>query len=879
MKRVTANKGENVDFVDLHLHSTYSNLDGFGMPDQIVARAKEIDRKSIALTDHGSISGFVKHRKACVDHGLKPIYGCEFYVVDSLEQMFANKEQRKKHITVLAKDLEGYHNLLELATLSFSKGFYYKQTIDINMLFEHNKGLIVGSGCWNSFLQDCLKSSDIARAERLANSFKDVFGDRYFLEVQHFKLFTETMEAMKRVHDATKIPIVLTCDPHYLYENQSHIQEILHAIRDKRSFDETQVIEGAFQWPADTLFTTVSELMPAFDWKQVFDNTCGFADMCNVDMPFGDVPRFIDEQNRPTIDVFKEMLKQGIVDRGLKLEGVVKERLQKEVQLIQSKDFVDYFVIVADMIRWAKDHDIYVGPARGSSAGSLVCYCLGITEINPLQFDLIFERFIDENRTDLPDIDIDFESSRRDEVKAYLYSKYGYDRVCSIATFTQFKQRNTLDDVGKVYDIDKELIKEAKKFASVNEMSESFRSRLPKEIDYVEVLDGQLRHMGQHAAGVLIGDRPLKELIAIYTRDGENLASVEMGDASELGLVKIDVLAVSELSVIRDIAEEVGMSMRDVYDIKIDDEHTLNGFKEIDVEGVFQFNGYATKNVLKQLRQVDFEKLIACTALSKPGPFYGGGTASYIASENGDKTKDFNWHPVLDRITRATNGQIVYQEQVLQIIREVAGMSWEEANKVRGVISKSKGDEAFAKYWDSFRDGAIGNGLSNQQAQLVWDNIKKMGGYAFNKSHAVSYALLAWWSMYFKRHYPLAFYCASLNKEEDKNLIREIKGKNIKVLKPFLGKSGMGWSADGNDAIRAGLTSIHGIGDKVAHALITNDYSSAKDFYTKKARGVTSKTLSVLKDAEAIEDDGYVPPEKTSTARQNSKKMQMKFDF
>ena len=841
------------DFVDLHLHSTYSNLDGFGLPEQIITRAKEIGRNTVALTDHGSISGFVKHMKACKSNDIKPVYGCEFYMVDSLTRMFAQKEQKKKHITVLAKNAQGYSNLLKLATLSYSKGYYYKPTVDVEMLFENQDGLIVLSGCWSGLLQESLRNGDLAGAIDLANSFKNVFGDRYFLEIQHFKLFTETSEALLQIHKNTGIPIVLTCDPHYLTANQSQIQEVLHAIRDKRTFDDKKVIEGAYQWQADDLFDTVTKLMPIFDWTTIFENTNHIGDTCNVDMVYGSVPRFIDEQNRPTIDIFKKMLKHGLENRNIIIKDEIKERLQKEIRLITEKDFVDYFVIVADMIQWAKNNGIYVGPARGSAAGSLVCYCLGITEINPLKFDLIFERFIDENRTDLPDIDVDFEGGRRDEVKKYLYNKYGYDRVCNIATFTQFGSLNSVDDVGRIFGVNKDDIKALKKHVGGNgKIVDSPLYKRYNEFKFAEDLDGQLRQMGQHAAGVLIGDRPLDQLIALYTREGENIASVEMGDASELGLVKIDVLSINELSLVREIADVVGMSMQDVYNISIDDKKTLKGFRTVDVEGVFQFNGYATKNVLKKLKDVNFEDLIACVALSKPGPFYSGGTDAFISSANGDKSKDFDWYPALERITRNTNGQIIYQEQVVQVIREVGNMTWEEANKIRGVISKSKGAEAFGQYWESFKSGAMDNGLSEVQAQLVWDNIKTMGGYAFNKSHAVSYALLAWWSMYFKQHHSMEFYCACLNKEEDPNLLREIKKKNIKILPTKLGFSKVGWSIEG-DSLRTGLMSIHGIGEKIAHSLVNHSYKTTQDFKTKKASGVTKRVLAILQEVGAVE--------------------------
>ena len=864
-------------FVDLHLHSTYSNLDAFGSPAQIVERAKNIGRESIALTDHGSVSGLVQLKKACADQGVKPIYGMEAYMVKSIPEMFETKLRTKTHISILASNEQGYKNLLKLASLSYGEGFYYRPTIDKEMLFNHNEGLIVLSGCWSGFVQKCLQDDDVKGAARIIKEFQSVFGDRYYLETQHFPLFQKTIKNLNYLSDKLDIPIVLTCDPHYLYEEQAPIQEILHAIRDRRNFDAEQIIHGAYQWPAEDLLDAVSELFPDTNWPQLFENVVDLSERCNVELPTGGAPRFPLNEDENATETLIQLCKEGIRTRGLEKSTLYKERLQKELKLIHMKDYSDYFLIVADMVNWSKNHGIFVGPARGSSAGSLVCYLTGITEIDPIPHDLVFERFIDESRYDLPDIDIDFEDERRDEVKQYLSEKYGENKVCNVATFAAFKGRNSLDEIGKVFSIPSGEISSVKKFLvdrsggdmraeltiqDTFEMSpeaSAVKEKYPN-LQYAIDLEGNLRHMGQHAAGVIVGDRPLDDIVALYKKDDKNLSSVEMKDASYLGLLKIDVLGITELTVLGNICNQIGWSVFDLYKIPLDDERVFKAFKDLDVSGIFQFEGDSTKSVLRQLPELNFESLVACVTMSKPGPAHSGSTTKYIARARGNKNiTGLDSHEILREATKDTHGQIIYQEQVLKIVKELGNLSWTDTNAIRNAMAKSQGEGVVESFWPEFLKGTQEHDLEEKEARFIWDNIQTMGRWAFNKSHAVAYSMLSYWSMYMKVHYPLEFYLARLLKEKDKNkkryLLTEIRNRNIPIHSPVLGKSKENWTIE-NKGLRAGLLEVHGVGEKVASALVSDNYQNIDDFAVKKNRGVTKRTVQMLTDAGAFLEDG-----------------------
>jgi len=863
------------DFTDLHSHSTYSLLDAFGTPKQIVLRAQSLQRKALAITDHGSISGWIQFGKACSEAEIKPIFGYEAYAVDSLAEMFLNKQRKKNHITLLAESDEGYRNLLKVATLAYDN-FYYFPTIDWNLLCENSEGIIVLSGCWSSKLQRLLANGEQEEAEKWAVMMKDVFKDRFFLETQHYDLHMQTFDKLKVLSERTAIPIVLTCDPHYQTPDQAYIQEILHAIRDKRTFEAEKIIEKAFQWESQQLFDYVSEKFD-YDWDRVFSTTAEIAERCSAKMQTGSFPSFISDSNLSGRDLLLSECKKGIERYGLKGKGKrYNDRFKRELEVIEEKGYVDYILIAADLIRWAKENGTLVGSGRGSSAGSLICYLLGITSLDPIEHDLLFERFIDVTRTDPPDIDTDFDALRRDLVKEYAKQKYGADKVCDIATFAKFKGKNSLDEIGKVYKIPRNKIEIVKRYL-IERSGGDMRVELTiqdtfdiapeaKEVaeEYPAVLDacvleGQLRHLAVHAAGVLISTRPLDEVIALYKRDDRVISSFEMRDASSLGLIKVDFLGLDELSIQREIFEMAGREMLDIYKIPLDDLETLQAFKNVDVQGIFQYVGDSTKSVLRQLPYVDFEQLIACLTLSKPGPAHSGSATRYIAKMRGSgNVGSFDWHPILAEITSKTFGQIIYQEQIIRILREFANFSVTDANTCRVLIAKSKGEQEFHRYYPIF-EREVKDKISTEQAKHLWDSIKVFGRYAFNRSHAASYAMVGYWSMYMKTHYADEFYVCKLNheakKEEKLRLLMDAAKKGYEILPPLLGVSGATWAIEGEKKLRAALTEIDGIGEKTAVKMIEEGYSCREDFQNKKVKGVTVRALKALETAQGFQGD------------------------
>ena len=1006
------------------LNSTYSLLDAHGTPKQLIERAKELGRKTIALTDHGSTSGYVQFWKACKEAEIKPIFGYEAYFVPSLEKMFENKERKKNHLTILASNETGYKNLLRIVSQAYQKGFYYYPTIDWDMLEQNSSGLIVFSGCWSGMLQRALVEARAEDAESFVGKAKEIFGSNFFLETQHYSLHQQTFPTLMDLSTKFDVPVVLTCDCHYSYDGQANVQEILHCVRDRRTFDPTKLINEAYQWEPEQLYKMVEERFGSGHWGKIFKNVLEVADRCNVEMPQGNFPSYTTIDGRTADEEFDDKCKEGIVYRGLQGAGMAyKERFAREKKVLKEKGFVDYLLITADVIRWAKENGILVGGGRGSSAGSLICYLLGITELDPIKHGLLFERFIDETRADPPDIDTDFESEGRTAVKEYIAQKYGQEKVCEVATFAEFKGKNSLDEIGKIFSIPKNAVETVKKYL-IERSSGDMRSQLTiedtfkmsedamkvseqhPEIKYAALLEGQLRHMSVHAAGVIIGSTPLEDAVAVYeNNEGRKISALEMKDAAFLGYIKMDFLGLKELSIIKKAANMVGMSIEDIYAIPRDDEETLNGFKEVDVEGIFQFNGDSTKSVLRQMPYLDFEQLAACVALSKPGSshclhgktlvydcdsdeiipiskaykrktkrtlslfpdgsirpqeiaehlrfgegksgkkqrvhavYFGngrcieatsehwflaetgwkklselvigdkifslledykldsldfaivtrieprdertvydfrmkeepnylanglvvhnsGGTTNYIARMRGNTgVPGFDWHPLLNELTKETYNQIIYQEQILSILRQFANFSVTEANECRRIVAKSIGEQEFDKHLPNFLEGTKDK-ITEPQARRIWDSLKVYGRYGFNKSHAMAYALLAFWSMYMKRHHPAEFFLAKLDyvktgEDTDKfRIMMDASNHGINIAPPCLGKSKVGWTIDGDKVMRAGITEIKGIGGRTAENIINCGFTR-KDEFAQKIKGVNVGVIKKLEEAHAFSD-------------------------
>jgi DNA polymerase-3 subunit alpha len=653
---------------------------------------------------------------------------------------------------------------------------------------------------------------------------------------------------------------------------------MLHAIRERREYDEKMILSGAHQWEVNELYKYMEKVFPYGDWKKISSTVSDIANKCNAELEKGEFPVFVSDTGEASKEVILKKCKEGI--SRLKLKGAGKiynDRIKKELQLIESKGFIDYILIAADFIEWAKTHGVLVGGGRGSSAGSLVCYLLGITVLDPIKYDLMFERFIDENRTDPPDIDTDFDAERRDLVKEYAKQKYGEEFVCDVATFAKFKGKNSLDEIGKMFQIPKFKVETVKDYlieravgdARAEKTIEDTFGTVPEATKIANehpdilnacLLEGQLRHIGTHAAGVLISTKPLHEVLALYKKEEKIVGSLEMKDASSVNLIKIDFLGLIELTVLREIYEMLGKNMMEIYNIPLDDAATLKAFNDADVYGVFQFEGDSTRNILKQMPYVDFEQLISCVTLSKPGPSRSGSATKYIAKMRGhEKVECFDWHPILADITSKTYGQIIYQEQIIRILREFADFSAADANKCRAVVAKSKGEQEFDKYFPLFEKGSAGK-VSPEQAKHLWESMKSFGRYAFNRAHAASYAVLGYWSMYMKVHHPAEFYICKLKHEDDKSkkvrLLNDAVKRGFEILPPVLGKSGKTWAKEGDKKLRAGLMDIKNIGEKTAERLIEEKYTCHSDF-NRKVKGINVGTLKTLEINKCFEEDEH----------------------
>lgn len=902
-------------YVSLHHHTTFSFMDGYGTPEQHIARAAEIGMSAQAVTEHGNVSSHVRHEKAAIAAGIKPIFGLEAYTAPA--DMRETGNTRKWHMTILAMNEEGYANLNRIVTRSWDEGFYRWPTVSGRMLRDHHEGLIVLSGCADSKLAcDLLggkgrETGDERDARRTIESFKRLLGDRYYLETQQFPELerTRTLNAWYAEQGARYgVPLVATADCHYPTPEENEMQKILHAAG--RNTGTVAAAEAGWEYDirlcppvsdAEILKRLRATGLTGRQAEQAVASTAEIAERCSVVLPKMERVRYPIEQEpnyqegMSNLDMFRRWLNDGWKYRGLnKLQGAERkryiDRVNYETDLMVQKGFIDYFLMLSDAVRATKDAGVPVGPARGSAAASLVCYLLRITEIDPLQYPMmLFERFIDPNRHDLPDVDLDFDDELRDFVRQHMIKRYGADRVGNIGTFTRYKGKNAIDDVSRVYQIPKFDVDRAKEFlversggdsrfdASIMDTVEMFP--VVKEVfdKYPELyrttqLEGNIKGMGVHAAGIVVGSGPLSDVLATYTRHnvGKNkntlqAMSVDKYDGEHLGLLKLDALGLKTMGMIRHALEMLGMTLEDLYKIPMDDEITLKGFEEADVTGIFQFDGRTMRMVTQEMRPRTFMDLAAVNALARPGPLHSGSTGDYIAIRWG-RAEVEHLHPIVDEITKFTEYQIIYQEQILQICRDVGKFPWVHAATIRKVISQKKGEAAFNELWEQFRDGAMSQGISEALANRIWKKMVTAGTYAFNIAHCVSYSMLGFWCMWLKQHHPIEFYTAQLRKvdpdpKKGKHiaLMRDAQdpryGRDLAILPPAPQLSGVTWMPAEN-GVRAGFSQIKGVGETTAKAMIEfrdkaeGGVLSWEEFVA--VRGIGAKTI--LKIREFVED-------------------------
>ena len=816
-------------FTHLHLHTQYSLLDGACRLGTLVARAKELGMTSLAITDHGNMYGAVDFYRECKKNGIKPIIGCEVYVAPRT-RFDKDKALDKEycHLILLVKNETGYKNLIKMVSLAYTEGFYFKPRIDRDLLEKYSEGLVCLSACLAGELPKLLLQRDYEGAKREALWYNSVFGDgNYFLELQDHGIDEQkiVLDGLKRLSADTGIPLVATNDVHYVNKEDAEIQQVLICIATNKTLGE----DTGLEFHSDNFYLKSEDEMRAIfsDVPEAIDNTQKIADMCSFDFEFGNtkLPYFETPDNRDHFEYFRELCFNGLYERyGKDVPEEYKSRLDYELETVDKMGYTDYYLIVQDFVRFAKSKDIPVGPGRGSGAGSLAAYCIGITDLDPMKYDLIFERFLNPERVSMPDFDIDFCYERRQEVIDYVTEKYGHDRVAQIVTFGTLQTRAAIRDVGRALGMPysavdtvaklvpnsfhitiDEAVKRGKELAELIEQSDE----VARLIEIARKVEGMPRNTSTHAAGVVITHDPVSSYVPLATNDGLVVTQYIMTTLEELGLLKMDFLGLRTLTVIDDAAKASGV---DIDSIPIDDKKVYSIFANGKTEGIFQFESGGMKQMLMNLQPKALEDLIAATSLYRPGP------ASQIDTfiENSKNEKNIKYEtPLLEPILKNTYGCMVYQEQVMQIFRSLAGYSYGRADVVRRAMSKKKHD-VMEQERETFIEGCAKNNIDRAVANSIFDKMTDFASYAFNKSHAACYALVAYRCAYLKVYHPAEFMAALLTSVLDSSnkvarYITESKRLGLRLAPPDINTSMKGFTASGN-TINYGLLGIKNLG-------------------------------------------------------------------
>ena len=833
-------------FTHLHVHSHYSLLDGLAKIDDLLARAKELNMDTLALTDHGNLYGAIEFYKKAKKAGIKPILGVEAYIAPhSRFDKRPKVDDARYHLVLLAKNITGWKNIMKLVTLSNLEGFYYKPRIDKEILKEHKEGIICLSGCFSGEIANSIIHKDIPHAVEAARWFKEQFGDDFFLEIQ--KHTPEIHETLAKIGADLGIRLVATQDVHYARKDDQTAHEILLAVQTSSKLDDPDRLSLK---DYDISMTSSEEMEEVFkNYPEAIQTTNDIAERCNVTLELGKalLPKFAPpDSSMSAFEYLKQLVYERIGSRYSDITPEIEARLKMELDVIERTGYSDYFLIVQDYINWAKNHGIVVGPGRGSAAGSIVTYILRITNLDPLAYDLLFERFLNPDRIQMPDIDVDFTDVRRDEVLAYVREKYGNDRVAQIITFGTMAARMAIRDTGRATGIPYAVCDELSKMIPFNptqgmkegwideclETVPEFKERYEKDpqahklIDSAKKLEGVARHASVHACGVVISPEPLTNYISLQKapqNDDAIITQFEGHSIEDIGLLKMDFLGLKNLTIIeytlRLIREYHGVDI-DIDAIPLNDEPSFELFRQGDTTGVFQFESSGMKRYLKELKPSELEDVIAMVALYRPGPM--DLIPSYIARKHGKEEVTY-LHPKLEPILGKTYGVGIYQEQMMRIARDLAGFTLAEADTLRKAIGK-KIKELLAEQKVKLIDGMIKNGIDKKIAKEIWELFPPFARYGFNRSHAACYAFIAYQTAYLKAHYPIEFMTSLLNisgtdVDRINFLVNEAKHLGIRVLPPDMNTSVKEFAVDGKD-IRFGLTSIKGVGVGVVDAII-----------------------------------------------------------
>ena len=860
-------------FTHLHLHSHYSLLDGLPKIDEILDYIKSQGMDSVALTDHGVLYGAVEFYKKAKARGIKPIIGCEVYqAFEKMEQKRPNIDNKRYHLILLVKNEEGYKNLVKLVTEAHLKGFYYKPRVDDDLLSEHSQGLIALSACLQGKIPQLILGKKIKEAEKTARKYQEIFGkDNFYLELQHHPGIPEQEKVNKVLISFSKklnIPLVATNDCHYLRKDDAEVQDILMLINTGSDPNDPERLTMKAD---DFSVREPQEMIKDFkDVPEAIYNTQKIAERCNFEFKLGEVklPYYpLPEEEEPN-QYLKKLCYQGIEKRELKKDKEIIDRLEDELSVIKKTGFAPYFLIVQDFVNWAKENRIVVGPGRGSAGGSLVAYLLNITNINPLKYNLLFERFLNPGRTKtLPDIDLDFTDRRRDEVINYVAQKYGRDKVAQIITFGTMASRAVVRDVGRALNYNYSFCDKIAKLipfgysldetlAKIREFRELYQSdpKIEKLVDFAKKLEGCARHASTHACGVVISKEPLDEIVPLQfpTQNDKNIITqYEMHAIEDLGLLKMDFLGLKNLTIIEDTLNKIYAIRHekvDIENIPLDDKQAYKLLQKGDCIGVFQLESEGMRRYLKQLKPTEFEDIIAMVALYRPGPM--ALIPDYIAGKYKKKKVEY-LHPKLKSILESTFGIPVYQEQVMKIAQGLAGFTLTEADVLRKAMGKKIKSLLLAQK-KKFIEGCKKNEIPESISQKIWHWFEPFAHYSFNRSHAAAYATIAYQTAYLKVHYTLEF-MASLLTSEKANierigfLMEECKRMGIEVLPPNLNESFRYFSViPKENKIRFGLAAIKNVGENVVEEIVKErkekgHFQSIEDFVSRVPIKVLNK--------------------------------------
>ena len=865
-------------FVHLHCHSHYSLLDGMAKIDELIEKAKEFEMPALAITDHGVMYGAIEFYQKAKEANIKPIIGFEAYLTPLGRHQKIKADEKKYHLTLLAKNFEGYQNLVKLCSLAHLEGFYYKPRIDDELLKKYHQGIICLSGCLQGEIPQLILAKKFDLAKKKILFYKEIFGDDFYLEIMPFGKIKDQVkvnQALIELSKELKVPLVATCDVHYLSPEDAQAHEVLLAIQTKSLLSDKNRLSMKDD---DFSFKSPKQVIEFFkDVPEAIENTLKIASLCNLELELGKVqmPKIKIEAGFDSFSYLKKLAQEGLRKRYPQISPQIRDRFNYELEVIRKTGFADYFLIVADIVNWAKKEGIVVGPGRGSAAGSLISYCLGITDVDPIKYSLLFERFLNPERVSMPDIDIDFDDRRRDEVIEYTKRKFGEDHVARIITFGTMAARPAIRDVGRVlgvpYNFCDRLAKTIPQNLSIEEALKAspefhhYYSTDRRAFEIVELakkIEGVARHASVHACGVAIAPFPLMEKIPLQRapQDPETvITQYEMKSIEALGILKMDFLGLRNLTIIVDTLKNVERTEKKKIEIKkipLNDQKTFKLLSEGKTVGVFQLESEGMQKTLKGVKPTQFEDLIAILALYRPGPAQL--IPSYIRRKQGKEKIEY-LHPKLEPILRSTYGVLIYQEQLMEIAKELAGFSLSEADILRKAVGK-KIKELLEEQKEKLIKGMIERGIKKEVAQKIWEWILPFARYGFNKSHATGYALIAYWTAYLKAHFPYEFMAAVLNAEGsnvDKIsfLLSECKRAQIKVLPPSINESFEDFRVVkiGNEkVIRFGLSAIKNVGKNLVEAIISErekngKFKSIEDFLQRiDHKDLNKKSLEAL---------------------------------